>query len=800
MTTANVAGNTNQTPAPGGGSMPATMGKYRILEVLGRGAYGTVYKAHDPTLDRHVAVKTILHRADVNDELMIEGFQREAKVAARLNHPRIVTVYEFGEEQGTLYLVMELLHGASLASVLRRRGLESFGQKLDILEQIADGVGFAHSQGLVHRDLKPGNIHVSPDGQAKILDFGLARNVLMQPGSQGYVEGTPQYMSPEQVRGQPVDARSDIFSLGCIFYEVLTYKRAFPADSVHAAMFQVMQREPEALRQIDSTVPKILESIIRKAMNKQRAERFQEASELRDSLLWVRKVISGETSEEQAIATLELTGDPVTATGSALLSGAIGTGIASGGISSSLSEPISGTATGPPSMAATVQDQTVRVTFVSEPGGGDRMVEIRNPGERSLLELANDHSVPIFHECSGSARCSTCRVRVVSGPSGLTPRTLGEKKLAARLGWGDDIRLSCQAQLIGDVSVQRLIRDAEDFGLLRFETRNAPPQESALAMLACGIQNFGDFVRRAEPYDIVHILNRYFLQIGEPVLTEGGIIERYLGEGLVAHFGHDGGSAQDKCAAAVRAGLRMMSRMNDFNRYVRSHFNAEFRFGVGLHFGRVIVGHVGHPSQMRVTTIGNATLPAAWLGGLRRASVGPLLGTEALMNIIEGELDIGKIYHEQGPDGSELAAYEIVDFNKPDSVSLVQQMFEKVQGARAEAAELFYRLLFEIDPSAEDLFMGLDMEEQGDKLMTMFGTIVDNLEMMDVVKESAENLGGRHVGYGVELHHYDAVEQALSETLRLLLGDAYTVDMRLAWSQVYNQLVQHMLNGASRVI
>ena len=797
------AGNTPQPMTPPSAVqqplLPDVIGKYKILSLVGRGSMGTVFKAHDPDLDRFVALKTIARRpSDQSEEDLLSRFQEEARSAARLNHPRIVTVFDFGDFDGELFLVMELLEGSDLAAIIRRRTLTSFEIKLELAEQIADGVAFAHSQGLVHRDLKPGNIHLAPDGQCKILDFGLARTLGRQQGPVGWIEGTPQYMSPEQVRGHAIDVRSDIFSMGCIFYEIFTNRRAFPADSVHSAMFQVLERNPEPVRTIDSTLPKVLELVICKAMAKKPEERFPDGTELRQALAWVRKVAGGQASESQAIATLEMT--EIAGPGSSIhqLMGDLNQGLAA--TASTAVSPISSTITEPGSVSGSYIAPKVdraRITFVSEPGGGERLLEIQQPGDRSLLHLAVENNINIFHECGGNARCSTCRVRVVSGPSGLTPRTQPEKKLAARLGWGDDIRLACQARILGDVAVHRLIRDAEDFGLLHFETQAAPPREAALAMLVCGIQNFADFLRRAEPYDIVHILNRYFLQIGEPVITEGGTIERYLGEGLVAHFGHQGGSAQEKCVKAVRAGLNMIARMKDFNRYLRSHFNAEFRFGVGLHFGRVIVGHVGHPSLMHTTTIGNATGMAAFLGALKRSEVGPILATEDLVNVIEGEINTGQVIHEQGPEGRELSGYEIVDFVTPNAVAMVQEMFLAVRQIPQEASELFYRLLFEIDPTARALFDGLDMAVQGEKLMTMLITLVDNLHHLEGIRSVAEELGERHRGYGVRLQHYDSVEQAILETFRQLLEEDFTVDLRLAWSQVYNQMVKIMIEGAT---
>src|SRR6266536_5489846 len=200
------------------------IGKYKILEKIGEGAMGEVYKAHDPILNRFVAVKTISAELGGDDTLR-RRFEREAQSAARLNHPNIITVYDFGEEHGKIYMAMELLEGRDLKELIGSHSLGDLEQKLDIMDQISDGLAFAHANDLVHRDLKPANIHVQPTGQVKILDFGLARLSSSSMTRTGMVMGTPHYMSPEQIRGEKVDARSDTFSLGAVFYELLSGRR-----------------------------------------------------------------------------------------------------------------------------------------------------------------------------------------------------------------------------------------------------------------------------------------------------------------------------------------------------------------------------------------------------------------------------------------------------------------------------------------------------------------------------------------------------------------------------------------------
>ena len=259
------------------------IGKYKILEKIGEGAMGEVYKAHDPVLNRFVAIKTISAELGADDTLR-KRFEREAQSAARLNHPNIITVFDYGEEQGKIYMAMELLDGSDMKQAIARRAPLSLDEKLSIVDQIAEGLAFAHAHDIVHRDLKPANVHLLSNGQAKIMDFGLARLGGSEMTRVGMVMGTPHYMSPEQVRGERADARSDVFALGCVFYELLTYRKPFDADSMHSVLFKVMQEEPPAVHDLTPGVPPVLAQVVERAMAKDAGQRFQNASEFRSAL------------------------------------------------------------------------------------------------------------------------------------------------------------------------------------------------------------------------------------------------------------------------------------------------------------------------------------------------------------------------------------------------------------------------------------------------------------------------------------------------------------------------------------
>ena len=259
------------------------IGKYKILEKIGQGAMGEVHKAHDPILNRFVAVKTISSELGGDDTLR-KRFEREAQSAARLNHPNIITVYDYGEEHGRIYMAMELLEGSDLKQTISRRAPLTLDEKLNIVDQIAEGLAFAHDSDIVHRDLKPANVHILANGQEKIMDFGLARLGGSEMTRAGMVMGTPHYMSPEQVRGERADARSDVFAVGCVFYELLTYRKPFDADSMHSVLFKVMQEEPPSVHDITPGIPAVLAQVVERAMAKDATQRFQNAGEFRSAL------------------------------------------------------------------------------------------------------------------------------------------------------------------------------------------------------------------------------------------------------------------------------------------------------------------------------------------------------------------------------------------------------------------------------------------------------------------------------------------------------------------------------------
>jgi tetratricopeptide (TPR) repeat protein len=258
-----------------------SIGKYQVRKVIGRGSMGTVYEALDPDFQRKVALKTVSPRESEGPELKAR-FLREAQAAGRLKHRNIVTVYDVGEEKGQPYIAMELVEGFDLERVIQEKRPLAVEWKIDVLRQICEGLAHAHGHGIVHCDIKPGNVRVSTEGEVKIVDFGIA---LLQSSTSGHIAGTPHYMAPEQVEGKAVDRRADIFSVGAIAYELLAYRKPFEAESLTGVMSKIVHDDvtPDASALPEANYPG-LAGVVLKAMAKDPAERYQDLEQMRDAL------------------------------------------------------------------------------------------------------------------------------------------------------------------------------------------------------------------------------------------------------------------------------------------------------------------------------------------------------------------------------------------------------------------------------------------------------------------------------------------------------------------------------------
>lgn len=272
--------------------MLTQVGKYQIIEKIGVGGFGSVYKGRDPFIKRFVAIKTC--QSD-EDELK-KRFFREAEFAGNLHHKNITTIYDFGvTEEGVPYIVQEFLTGEDLDKKIKRKDAIPMSRKVEILMAVCEGLGYAHAAGIVHRDIKPANVRILEDGTVKIMDFGIAKSMVSQSTltQTGITLGTAAYLAPEQIRGDAIDPRTDIFSLGVLAYELLAYQKPFTGDHISTVLYKILNEQPQRLTELDPTIPPALERLVQRTLEKPRQNRQGSCGEILQDLQAVAETLSG---------------------------------------------------------------------------------------------------------------------------------------------------------------------------------------------------------------------------------------------------------------------------------------------------------------------------------------------------------------------------------------------------------------------------------------------------------------------------------------------------------------------------
>lgn len=261
----------------------------------------------------------------------------------------------------------------------------------------------------------------------------------------------------------------------------------------------------------------------------------------------------------------------------------------------------------------------------------------------TILEASLKNGISHMHVCGGNARCSTCRVMVLDGMDNLEPQTDEEKKLARKKNFEEGIRLACQARIRGDARIRRLVMDDTD-AEIAVSTSGPGGHEERLAILFSDIRDFTPFAERQLPYDIIHILNRYFKQMGSAIIDNGGHIDKYIGDGIMALFGLNGEPDAEKCRNAARAALEMVRGLHDVNEYVEKHFGEKFRIGIGLHFGRVVVGEVGHPKHREFTALGDGVNTASRIESTTKKANASILASEEFVTNACDTIKVGRVF------------------------------------------------------------------------------------------------------------------------------------------------------------
>jgi adenylate cyclase len=294
--------------------------------------------------------------------------------------------------------------------------------------------------------------------------------------------------------------------------------------------------------------------------------------------------------------------------------------------------------------------------------------QVATPGI-TLLEVSQAEGVPHFHACGGHARCSTCRVLVLSGGENLAPRTPEEALMAERKGLADDVRLACQARVMGSVTVQRLVlddRDAEAAYLSTSQTGVGTGTAMKVAVLFSDIRGFTRFSERSLPYDVMHILNRYLYGVGEAIHRHHGYIDKYMGDGVMALFGLNGGGPEKAACDAVAAALDMITALDDFNVYLQEQFGETFQVGIGVHVGEVVVGEMGHPDRRQLTALGDVVNTASRVESATKEFAANLLVSEAVHGLVSGEVKSGRVVEATLKGKADThKLFEVLDFAAP---------------------------------------------------------------------------------------------------------------------------------------
>ncbi|HEU5250342.1 MAG TPA: serine/threonine-protein kinase [Thermoanaerobaculia bacterium] len=275
--------------------LPEKIGKYDITGKIGSGGFGAVYRGRDPYIKRTVAIKT----CQLNDEEIKSRFFREAELAGNLHHRHITTIYDFGVENGIPFIVQEFLSGEDLDKKIKRGEALPLIRKVEILTAITDGLAYAHAAGIIHRDIKPANVRILDDGSVKIMDFGIAKSLQSESNltQTGITLGTSAYLAPEQIRGEPVDRRTDIFSLGILAYELLTYRKPFRGEHLSTVLYKILNETPEPIETLVPDAPAALVAAVNRAMEKDRENRYATMEALRQDLQNIQRELAGSSSQ-----------------------------------------------------------------------------------------------------------------------------------------------------------------------------------------------------------------------------------------------------------------------------------------------------------------------------------------------------------------------------------------------------------------------------------------------------------------------------------------------------------------------
>ena len=416
---------------------------------------------------------------------------------------------------------------------------------------------------------------------------------------------------------------------------------------------------------------------------------------------------------------------------------------------------------------------------------------------QSVLEAALASGVRHYNICGGHARCSTCRVRVLDNPEGLFPRSALEEKMASQLNWGDEIRLACQARVKGPAVVERLVLDDVEADLVSRlgANRKASGREQNVAIMFMDLTGFTTLSEKALAYDVVHLLNSYYREVGDAILHNRGWIDKYLGDGVMALFGLQGGNPEDFCVAAARAALEGIVRVKMLSEVTRKQFGVELFLRIGIHYGVAVVGEMGHPMHMQQTAIGDAVNIAQRLESTAKDVGADVLVSNDLLEQSSGQLLVGQRGLRQLKGRGEPTEFvEVIGLARPDPVFLVRTSFVHLRPHMAGFAEKFYSRLLKDAPEMAPLFEGADVVRLNAMVAKIFGSTIGE-DQTDRAEADLADLSRLHKTYGATPEHLPLIGRAFVATIREALPENTNPLILEAWEQCYANTAALMMKG-----
>lgn len=414
--------------------------------------------------------------------------------------------------------------------------------------------------------------------------------------------------------------------------------------------------------------------------------------------------------------------------------------------------------------------------------------------DASLLDVSLKAGLPHYHQCNATARCTTCRVRVLEGADSLSPRSGLEAQMATERGWSDEIRLACQTKVRGDVTVARMVLEENAALVLYPET--PPPQlagERHLAVMFCDLRNFTSFAAAHLPHDVVYVLNRFFREACEPILENGGYIDKYIGDGFLAIFGLNKTDPAEFCLDATRAAARIPARVRDLNSFLQQTFNVTFDFGIGLHYGTAVVGQTGHPLKMQLTVLGDTVNIASRVESRTKHTQSRILATSAFCEQVSPIVIPRRKYRLKLTKAGHWDTLGEIDASGiHDPALLVQISYDWIRGDPMAFAGKFYQRLFAQCPHLGGLFEKTDMSVLQRMFMEMMGRAVQNIHRLEDIAPMLRELGRRHKEYGARPEYYPIVGGILIDTMAVHLGDRFLPEMKEAWFGAYERITALM--------